>query len=495
MEDPITRSSFDDPAFYTPRAHFRIDSSLLILTLTMIALGVMGWGYFRMLRSVTLQIDQESLTIFTNQTTVAGVLNDAALSLFPEDIVFPALDAPIPDNQPISIRRARPIEIQVDGETKLHRTQSPTIVEALRQAGVTLRFNDRVLIGERAVDPNTIMTQSSQQVLPLTVQRAVPLQVDDNGARTTLYTTAPTFGEALRQAGLIVYLGDFVTPDLGTPTLTGGQVSIQRSRAATIIVDSQTIRTRTLGNTIADLLLQEGIELKDKDYTIPAATDSVRDGVSVRVMRVREEFMTESEYIPYETVWQPDSTMDIDKRATKQAGLEGLKKRTIRITYENGRETKRSIDREWIDSAPVSRIINYGTKITKRELTLPDGSTITYWRKLRILATSYTAATSGKARSHPEYGITATGMRATVGVVAVDPNVINLRSRMYVPGYGVAIAGDTGGKIKGKRIDLGYDEWNLVLWYKWVDVYLLDPPPADQIHWIIPDTPKERSAR
>jgi uncharacterized protein YabE (DUF348 family) len=496
VEEPIIPSTYDDdPAFYTQRAHFRIDSSFLVLALTLIALALMGWGYFRTLRPVTLQIDQETRVILTNQTIVDGVLNDAALSLFPEDIVFPALDAPIPANQPIAIRRARPLEIQVDGETRLHRTQSQTVIDALRQAGITLRLNDRVLIGERAIDPNMIMTQSSQEVLPLTVQRAVPLHVDDNGARTTLYTTAPTFGEALRQAGLVVYLGDFVTPDLGAPTLAGGQVNIQRSRAATIIADGKTIRTRTLGNNVAELLLQEGIELKDKDYSIPAATDPVRDGISVRVMRVREEFMTESEYIPYETVWQPDPTMDIDKRATKQAGVEGLKKRTIRITYENGREIKRSIDREWIDAAPVTQIINYGTKITKRELTLPDGSTITYWRKIRVLATSYTAATSGKARSHPEYGITATGMRATVGVVAVDPRVINLRTRLYVPGYGLSIAGDTGGKIKGKRIDLGYDEWNLVLWYKWVDVYLIDPPPADQIHWIIPDTPKERSTR
>lgn len=456
----------------------------------------MGWGYFRALRPVTLQIDQESRTLLTNQIVVAGALNDATLSLFPEDIVFPALDAPIPDNQPISIRRARPIEIQVDGATRLHRTQSQTIADALRQAGVTLRFNDRVLIGERAVDPNTIMTQTSREVLSLTVQRAVPLHLDDHGARTTLYTTAPTFGEALRQAGLVVYLGDFVTPDLGAPTLLGGQVTIQRSRAATIAVDGKTIRTRTLGRNVADLLLQEGIELKDKDYSIPAATDPVRDDISVRVMRVREEFMTESEYIPYETTWQPDPAMEIDMRATKQTGSEGLKKRTIRLTYENGRETKRSVDREWIDSAPVTQIINYGTKIVKRELTLPDGSTITYWRKVRMLATSYTAATSGKARTHPEFGITATGMRAAIGIVAVDPRVVNLRSRLYVPGYGTAIAGDTGGKIKGKRVDLGYDEWNLVLWYKWVDVYLLDPPPpADKIQWIIADTPKERSTR
>ncbi len=216
--------------------------------------------------------------------------------------------------------------------------------------------------------------------------------------------------------------------------------------------------------------------------------------MTIQVTRVREEFLTESEFIPFETSWKPDASMEIDARKTAQAGQVGLKKRTIRMTYENGLEIKRVIDREWVETGPTTQIINYGTKITKHDLTLPDGSIISYWRKIRMLATSYTAATSGKARTHPEFGITATGMRATVGVVAVDPRVVNLRSKLYVPGYGVSVAGDTGGRILGKRIDLGYDEWNLVLWYKWVDVYLLDPPPS-QINWIIPDSPKERFIR
>ena len=42
------------------------------------------------------------------------------------------------------------------------------------------------------------------------------------------------------------------------------------------------------------------------------------------------------------------------------------------------------------------------------------------------------------------------------GVVAVDPRVIPLKSLVYVEGYGFAIAADTGGAIKGKRIDLCY---------------------------------------
>ena len=57
------------------------------------------------------------------------------------------------------------------------------------------------------------------------------------------------------------------------------------------------------------------------------------------------------------------------------------------------------------------------------------------------------------------YGITATGIPATYGVAAVDPSVIPLGSRLYVPGYGEAIAADTGGAIYGYRIDLCMEDY------------------------------------
>lgn len=126
----LINDTFD--AWQYRRIRVRFDAHVLLLALTLIALAVMGVGYLSTLKPITLLVNQRPLTILTNQTTVAGVLNDAAIALASEDVIFPALDASVPDNQPISIRRARPIHIQVDGDTIMRRTQSQTIVEALR---------------------------------------------------------------------------------------------------------------------------------------------------------------------------------------------------------------------------------------------------------------------------------------------------------------------------------------------------------------------------
>ena len=73
-------------------------------------------------------------------------------------------------------------------------------------------------------------------------------------------------------------------------------------------------------------------------------------------------------------------------------------------------------------------------------------------------------------------GITATGMVAQHGVVAVDPSVIPLGTRLYIPGYGEAIAADTGGAINGDRIDLCMDSYGEAMQFgrRYVTVYVLN---------------------
>jgi 3D (Asp-Asp-Asp) domain-containing protein len=94
----------------------------------------------------------------------------------------------------------------------------------------------------------------------------------------------------------------------------------------------------------------------------------------------------------------------------------------------------------------------------------------------RMYATWYNAASSGRPATDPHYGITASGVPVTKGIVAVDKSLIPLGTRLYIPGYGFAVAGDTGGGIIGDMIDLGYPDGVAVDWRTgWVDVYILAP--------------------
>ncbi|MCB0145365.1 MAG: 3D domain-containing protein, partial [Caldilineaceae bacterium] len=98
--------------------------------------------------------------------------------------------------------------------------------------------------------------------------------------------------------------------------------------------------------------------------------------------------------------------------------------------------------------------------------------------------------TAGVSPDAANYGRTYTGETMRHGIVAVDPQVIPLRTQVFVPDYGVGDALDMGSAIRARRIDLGFDDTNLQLWNRWVDVYLLWPPPPEyQITWVLPNWP------
>jgi len=148
------------------------------------------------------------------------------------------------------------------------------------------------------------------------------------------------------------------------------------------------------------------------------------------------------------------------------------------VRYEDGQEISRQVEDEYVSQPPQSEILGYGTNIVPKTLDTPGGQ-ITYWRALEMYAISYNVTSSGGD------GITATGIPLAKGVAAIDPRYIPYGTRMYVPGYGEALAADTGGGIKGRMIDLGYRDEDYVSWHQWVTVYFLWPPP-EFVAWIIP---------
>ncbi len=168
--------------------------------------------------------------------------------------------------------------------------------------------------------------------------------------------------------------------------------------------------------------------------------DIVRSGVEHETKMVQNE----NQFEGYEKVVQD--------------GSDGMKKSVYQEIYVDGELISKNLEEEIVYKEPVDKIIEIGTK--KHLVTSRGG--FRYSNELVLTATAYDLSyeSTGKNPGDPEYGITASGTKAQPGTVAVDPRVIPLGTKLYVasidgsPDYGFATAEDTGGAIKGNKIDL-----------------------------------------
>ena len=195
------------------------------------------------------------------------------------------------------------------------------------------------------------------------------------------------------------------------------------------------------------------------------------DGLQAQTLetqsRFKEAITAKTATIPFKTKVIIDYDLEFGTVKIITKGQPGQRKEQIKtISYDGKPYSTEVVETELI--AAQDQIIAVGRKKLLRTLDTGSGS-IQYFAKLRMFATSYDKNCRGCNET------TATGMKAGFGVVAVDPQIIPLGTKIYVPGYGVAVAGDTGGAIKGDVIDLGFDDLKKGWWSaRFTDVYLLE---------------------
>lgn len=429
-------------------------------------------AYRATLTAVTLVVDGEASRVYTHQPTVEMLLADLGVTLRTEDRLSPGLQTALAADMAIAIDHARPVVIVVDGRERVTYAHDESPADLLANAGVWVDQFDRV-----ALRPPSITDPKDTRVR-IEVQRAREISLEEGGVRTTLYSHADTVGEAVLEAGIRLHLADHVIPDPATPLQHGMHIQLERSVPVNVVVDGHTLRTRTHRTRVGEVLADLGVTVNGQDFTEPGLDTPLLADMEIQVFRVTESVIVEQSPIPFDSEWQPDPESEIDTQSLLQEGEPGVLERRTRLRYVNGQVVDRRVEGESVVLAPKNRVMGYGTKIIVRTLDTPSGP-VDYWRVVRMLATSYSASTAGVSASNPHYGYTRTGVKMGNGIVAVDPRVVNLNSRVYVPGYGVGLAADTGGAIKGKRIDLGYADADLELWYRWVDVYLMTPVPSN----------------
>lgn len=248
--------------------------------------------------------------------------------------------------------------------------------------------------------------------------------------------------------------------------------SILKPRYVTIHHMDKTYTGVTYAITVAEAIDDFDLELTPNSVIRPQEDLILGIRTTIWVDEVVRERHVEYAYIEYETIEQDDDTVEWGVKSIVQPGVTGQKKLTWEYLYLNNVYKGKDLISEEIIVEPQNEIVSVGTKKVFREMTI-NGDSFSYWRVMEGMhATSYDATCEGCSTR------TATGKTLTKGIVAVDPTVIPLGTKLYIPGYGFAAAEDVGGSIKGNRIDLGFDlieNWyGKVSYGKYVDVYFLN---------------------
>ncbi len=250
--------------------------------------------------------------------------------------------------------------------------------------------------------------------------------------------------------------------------------------------------TRAL--TVGEFLGEQGILVGPLDAVSPDLAIPIEDGLVVTIAHVDRNFEIEETPLAAGVVWQGDPNLLLDQIQTRTVGKPGLVATRTRITRRAGQPPERDLVESWTRQEALDTVFVFGQKITKSTFQPFEGHTLAYWRKTRMLATSYSAANAGTSQDAPWYGYTFSGEPMGHSVVAADLDIMPLRTQLYIPGYGYGTVLDTGGGLRGMHIDLGYEDEEYVSWHGVVDVYWLWPPPADtsEIMWILPPAPTQR---
>lgn len=295
----------------------------------------------------------------------------------------------------------------------------------------------------------------------------VIIAIDDN--QEEIATHSDSVEELLKEKEITLDKDAYINLPLDTKIEDNMNIIIKTPKPYVLAIGDKKTEIQSGFEKVKDILKDKNIKLNGKDYTNPGLEEVVAENTEIEIYKINEVVEEVEKPIPYETLVKQNGNMDIGQEKTSQKGKNGLKSIKINKTYENDKLIEENIIDEKIVKEPVPTIVEKGTKKPtakaarnqgKEVLTSSrSGRNFSYRKATNMTATAYDLSfqSTGKRPGDKAYGITASGTKAKVGTVAVDPNVIPLGTRLYVDGYGFCVAEDTGGAIKGNRIDLFFN--------------------------------------
>ena len=286
------------------------------------------------------------------------------------------------------------------------------------------------------------------------IKTPVTLVVDGEADR--LRTGATDVASLLEEAGIVLADGDLVNPPLDEPLTRGSSVTVRHAVPVTIDLGEEHLELTVVGSTVADALVCAGLDLGNGLAVDPAVDVGLEPGMTIVASDVFLRVTEEETEIPFEIEIVEDEGLPTGARRVRTVGAPGRLLRIFEAAVTDGAEGARVLKAERVLEQPITEIVAVGTRHVPMRVPVSRGAprevppAPTSGVKLTMVASAYTPGVGCGYR-------TATGVEAGFGIVAVDPAVIPLGTRIYVPGYGFGVAADTGAAISGDRIDLCFD--------------------------------------
>ncbi|MEE8369334.1 MAG: G5 domain-containing protein, partial [Dehalococcoidia bacterium] len=322
--------------------------------------------------------------------------------------------------------------------------------------GATLVPPALIAIVGRIAASGVLHSPQMQEALLVQRQSPIPVTILDGDSWSLHLSTQMTVGQALSSAGITIGRRDIVSPDPDTSLAPGLTIRVQYAARVDLGLNGVRWVEYSHAATVAEFLKEIGVEIGPMDRVSPGLAEPLDRQMRIDVTTVYAVINLVELPVPFDTIYWSDPDLLQGESALVQTGSAGLLRRAYLIQYENGIAVSRTRIGE-TTVPPTDQIIALGTKVIREpELARSDGQACV--ETMDVFATWYTAASSGGS------GITFTGTAVYKGIVAVDPQVIPLGTRMYIPGYGYGLAADTGGGIIGAWIDLGYGPDDVYDW-------------------------------
>lgn len=230
--------------------------------------------------------------------------------------------------------------------------------QALNDAEVTLSQGDIV---EPGLD-----TQIPAGFFNINVYRSRPVVVIDGSQQRVIQTASQSPRLIAEMAGFKTYQEDLfeisMVDEMAELGIVGHKVVIDRSVPLTINTDGRDIQVRTQQATVGGLLVERDVAIGAEDTIEPGRGAGIAPGMLVKVNRVRNAVITETQAIPRSVTTVKDDTLVLGTTKVKSEGSDGQKEVIFRVSYQNGVEQSRAMISEKVVTQSVEKVMIVGTK-------------------------------------------------------------------------------------------------------------------------------------